>query len=103
LSAGGAVYAKGPGGTGGGQGYGHMSGQGAGSQNAKSMEGAKRGQQRADQGSKKQEKPMEQERQRVQDGSGAQHENRTMTQEQIMTSATQFIKLDAIADAVAAS
>jgi ABC-type sugar transport system ATPase subunit len=30
-------------------------------------------------------------------------ERRTMTQEQIMTSATQFIKLDAIADAVAAS
>lgn len=80
LGSGGLVQAKGPGG--GGQGYDHMSSQGMGNQNAQQLENATRAQQRAAERRKLQDKAMEQERRRVQDGSGAQHETRSQVQQQ---------------------
>jgi len=80
LSAGGAAYAKGPGSAGEGQGYGTHTGQGMSTQDAQPRGETKRAEKRGDEPLKQQDKAMEQER--VKDGSGTQHENRTLTQEQ---------------------
>ena len=82
LGAGSATFAAGPD-AGAGKGSGPVS-QGTESQNAQYLEDATRGQDRAEERRGQKSKPQlkEQERQRVQDGSGPMHENRTMTQEQ---------------------
>lgn len=73
LGAGGVAFAKGPGG---GQGPSHMSEQGLSNSNAQSAPDAVKGQVRAAERAQNQE----QVRERVQDGSGAQHEHRVQTQ-----------------------